>query len=340
MDSQKSGVTMKASLIKPFSIIVPTYNRSELLPACIASLRSQVYPQESYEIVVVDNNSTDETLRVIEELNRQGGKEIRYVLEKRPGLMEARHSGARAASGEILAYIDDDAVADRNWICELASAYNELDADCAGGKIFIRWDKVPPKWIIPYEPILGKLDHGKDMKILNNDQFINGSSFSIVKKRLFEIGGFNPDQIGDFLIGDGETGLCRKIHAKGWHMVWVPNAIVWHLQFVDKNATLLDMSRRFRNNGICAVFALFKNEELTLDNILDYKKKIRHQHLRLTLKYFSRRFGIDYYNYKVRKAFLKGQKDCILRLISDQRYREFIKKEDWINPEILPHDDF
>lgn len=320
---------------KSFSIIVPTYNCCRMLPECVASLRAQTYPQEAYEIIVVDNNSTDETPQVIQRLNQQSGKEIRYALEKRPGLMEARHAGARAAKNEILAYTDDDVVADPGWLAGLARAYDELEADCVGGKILIRWDKEPPSWVLPYQGVMGQIDHGPTLKILNPGQYIYGGNFSIRRSRLFEIGGFNPDQIGEHLIGDGEIGLCDKIHTAGWRMAWAPDALVWHLQSAAKNATLADLKRRYANNGVATVYAMYKSGQLATDSLIMYAGRmwlwlIRHKTMAL-LHSFPR--DRAYYSHKLAESHYRGRIECALRLARDAGYRQLAMREDWINPD-------
>ena len=316
-----------------FSVIIPTHNRCRMLPACVASLRAQTYPQEAYEIIVIDNNSTDDTPQVVELLNQQPGKEIRYVLEKRPGLMEARHAGARAAQGDILAYTDDDAMADPGWLAALARSYDTLDADCAGGKILIRWDQQPPNWVLDYEGTLAKLDHGPTMRLLEPGAGIYGPNFSIRKQRLFEIGGFNPDQIGEHLIGDGETGLCHKIHAAGWRMAWAPDALVWHLQFVAQNASLADLQRRFANNGVGAVYAMYKSGQLTTDKLMTHAGKtwlrlVRHKTMALLHSLPRDR---AYYSHRLAESHCRGRIECALRLARDAEYRQLVMRVDWIN---------
>ena len=94
------------------SVIVPTRNHCESLRNTIASLQQLNFPNDRYEIIVIDNNSTDDTRRVVEEGKQQGKKEIIYCKELRVGLHYARHAGAKIAKGDILAYTDDDVICD------------------------------------------------------------------------------------------------------------------------------------------------------------------------------------------------------------------------------------
>jgi glycosyltransferase involved in cell wall biosynthesis len=319
------------------SAIVPTHNRSAALIGTLNSLCQQSLPVKQYEIVVVDNASSDDTPAVVrawlqDEQTINSGVSVRYVREERLGLQFARHAGAKAASGDILAYVDDDAIAHENWLCALVRAYEGLDADCAGGKILIRWDRDPPRWVLPYEPYLGRIDHGPQMRLLDPDRFINGSNFSIKRQRLYEIGGFNPDQIGDYLIGDGETGLCRKIHRAGWRMAWVPDALVWHRQIVSRNATLADLKRRFANNGVGQAYDYYRQTRCRQRHLLRQSayKLLRSLKLKAyALRHLPERDSV-YYESELRSAFHWGQATYFGRLLVDSKLREMALRDDWI----------
>ena len=173
-----------------YSVIIPTYNRSKMLAEAIASVRAQSFNKDAYEIIVVDNGSKDDTRETVDRLNRDGDKQILYFYEAEPGLLYARHKGARVASGDILLYIDDDVIVSPKWLDEYSKAYAELNPDSAGGKILIQWDRTPPEWVYSYEPLMGKLDYGPSTCLLQPPQYICGGNFSIKKSKLFEIGGF------------------------------------------------------------------------------------------------------------------------------------------------------
>jgi len=292
-----------------------------------------MFSSDLYEIIVVDNNSADETARVVAKLNEQPGNKIRYIFESNPGLMYARHTGAKAAEGEILAYIDDDILVTPEWLRQLNLAYQEFDADCAGGKILIQWDRNPPIWVKTYENILGHLDLGPKAFQLRSNQSIHGGNFSIKKKRLFQIGGFNPDQIGNNLIGDGETGLCRKIHRAGWKMAWVPGALVWHQQIVEANGSLTDLRRRFKNNGVCYAYDYYRRTKCSKRHLLRRALEAAIKALKLTLRSVKHFFAKDmaYYKTELDKAFFLGKSYYYLRLVWDLKLRKFALQDDWIN---------
>ena len=91
------------------SLIIPTFNRSLLLTKCLDSLVNQTYPITDYEIIVVDNNSIDNTFDIVNEYIKKYSN-LRYFKEKKPGLVNARHTGAKNASFDYLIFTDDDGV--------------------------------------------------------------------------------------------------------------------------------------------------------------------------------------------------------------------------------------
>ena len=317
-----------------FSVIVPTFNRIALLVETLSSVKSQKFNTSEYEVIVVDNSTPKDDCHKVEEIVHQFGEQFKYVFESRQGLHWARHAGAKVAKGEILVFIDDDVIVDQNWLAELKLTYLEMNADCAGGRILIKWDRQPPDWVLPYENVLGRLDYGPEKKFLLPGSYINGGNFSILKARLFEIGGFNPDQVGEYLIGDGETGLCDKIHKRGWKMVWVPKAIVLHIQFVDKNGTLKDIKRRYWNNGVCKAYNYYRSHKpssfilslMVIYRLMNcYKKILVGNIFRILAK------PVRYYQYEVEAAYLEGEGLYYLRLIRDMEVRKMALMDNWID---------
>ena len=107
------------------SVIICTYNRVELLGKCVNSLMTQTARKENYEIIVIDNNSTDNTADLIRKIKIINSN-LRYVKEANQGLSYARNRGWKEAKGEYIAYIDDDCKADNNWckhICPINSRF-------------------------------------------------------------------------------------------------------------------------------------------------------------------------------------------------------------------------
>jgi glycosyltransferase involved in cell wall biosynthesis len=316
------------------SVIIPTRNRASVLHDALLSLEKQTLSKDDFEVIVSDNASADNTREIAEEFSKNSDLNVLYVREDRLGLHFARHAGAKAASAEILLFTDDDMDFDPYWLEAFWNVFNsDSTIDCAGGRILIRWDGEPPSWILPYEGILGRLDYGPEIQVLTPLNLINGGSFCIKKKKLFEAGGFNPDQVNDVLIGDGETGLCYKIHKAGWKMVWVPAAIAWHLQKVSKNATLSDMKRRFANNGVSSAYHYFKYIRpsrlkllyLSIYNYLAFLKFI------LSSLVYRVRNMTGYIDRQLKAARNAGTSRYFFRLVFSKDLRTLVLKDDWLN---------
>src|SRR5258706_654344 len=116
------------------SAVICTYNRAEYLGRAIESLAHQDLDSAGYEIIVVDNNSTDTTAQLVKNsIEAYPSIQIRYVLETEQGLSAARNRGAHEAAGNYIAYVDDDARAVQGWLSSLLASFLKLQAACIGG---------------------------------------------------------------------------------------------------------------------------------------------------------------------------------------------------------------
>jgi glucosyl-dolichyl phosphate glucuronosyltransferase len=239
------------------SVIVPTLNGANSLEKSLESWTRQSISGADFEVIVVDNNSTDQTPEIIKRFASQYSN-FRYFREMQPGATNARHTGAANAKSEILVFADDDGLFNTTCLEEILKVYETFPAVAAvAGRIELLWDETPPEWIAPYEFMLGKLDYS-DKILTGYDLFLNGGLFSIRKGVLRELKGFNPDLLGDHLIGDGDTGLVRKLHKNKYLIGWTPFACMQHMQVVGRNGTVKDLGRRFYNTGISETYARFR----------------------------------------------------------------------------------
>jgi glycosyltransferase involved in cell wall biosynthesis len=133
----------------PFvSIVLPTYKRARELPRAIASALDQTYPASRYEILVVDNNSPDDTAAVIGGMAREHPGRLRRILETRQGVSYARQAAIDQARGEIIAFFDDDVRVSRDWLATIAAALaSHPEVQCVGGKVLPQWSVPPPAWL-------------------------------------------------------------------------------------------------------------------------------------------------------------------------------------------------
>src|SRR5256885_3014027 len=122
------------------TVVIAAYNRSEMLKATLNSVLNQESNNISYEVIVVDNNSTDNTKQVVENLIVEGHQNLRYLFEPRQGCSHARNTGVAAACSEIIAFADDDVRVTKDWIANIKRAFDSHpEIDCVGGKVLPRW---------------------------------------------------------------------------------------------------------------------------------------------------------------------------------------------------------
>lgn len=238
------------------SIIIPTYNRSDVIIRSLETWTKQTIPTSEFEVIVVDNNSSDNSAELIKEYIKPFSN-FHYLFEEKPGATNARHAGVEIAKGDILIFCDDDGLFNINFIQSVLNVYRDRpEVSAVASKIEILWDDVAPTWIKPYLFMLGELDYGSEV-CYKYDLYINGGAFSIRKKVFYELCGFNPDLVGMYLVGDGDTGLVKKLHKTHKLIGWTPFAVMRHMQFVNKQGTIDDLGRRFLNTGISNAYGLF-----------------------------------------------------------------------------------
>ena len=129
------------------SVVLSTYNRAERLPAALAALLDQA-GEVPYEIIVVDNNSTDDTAAVVHRIAARSAGRVRYAFEPRQGLSHGRNAGITLARSPIIAFTDDDVRVASDWIVRLRRAFEEHpDVGYIGGRVLPLWVSPPPAWL-------------------------------------------------------------------------------------------------------------------------------------------------------------------------------------------------
>ena len=210
------------------SVIVCTHNRSDLLPRTLESLLVQDYPASEYEVIVVDNRSTDGTKEAVSRLKDR----VRYVYEETIGLSHARNRGIRESRGEIVAFIDDDARAEKNWLSAIHRAFDGLkDAACVGGKVLLEWAAPRPSWWTDnMNPHLSAVDYGNQVKKLGYPAYPFGTNIVFKREAAEKAGGFNPElgRIGKKFLAGEEIEICLTIEKQGGGIYYSPEMVVHH----------------------------------------------------------------------------------------------------------------
>jgi glycosyltransferase involved in cell wall biosynthesis len=130
------------------TVAIPTHNRARLLGELLASIAALKIPAGvEAECVVIDNNSTDDTRAVVEMFAMTSPLAVRYVREERPGSSYARNRAVDEATGEFIFFIDDDALAEPDWLAEMLAEIERRELDAVCGLVLPRWTQVPPRWL-------------------------------------------------------------------------------------------------------------------------------------------------------------------------------------------------
>ena len=243
------------------SLIVPTHNRAKLLAESLASFRDQSLSPECYEILVVDNNSTDDTRDVPGVVLRSTNCRWRYMFEPRQGLHCARNKGILEAAGEVVVFGDDDIVAEPTWLEKLLQTFDaDASVGVVGGRVKPLWDAPPPSWIYDYgtervHPVFAYLDYGEEPLELRTE-YVFGCNFAIRRNLAIELGGSFPDTFPKklrHLSGAGENALVDGVRGLHYKVVYSPAAIVYHHAEVQR-ASLEYFVERHRRWAIEEVF--------------------------------------------------------------------------------------
>lgn len=213
--------------------VICTHNRLRYLGASIDSLLEQTLPRSDYEIIVVDNASSDGTREWVAE-RQKTAPDIRYVYEPALGLSNARNAGWRAARSEIVAYLDDDAVACPRWLEVIVAKFSERDDRLAvvGGRVDPLWEAPPPEWLAPeFWHWLSVLDLSPTDVVLTASQHFVGANMAMRKSALAAVGGFSSflGRKGKSLLSNEEVLLKQRLEAAGYYAMYAPEAVAQHL---------------------------------------------------------------------------------------------------------------
>jgi len=322
---------------QPFvSVIIPTYNRAEMLPKTLTSFLDQTYPRDRYEIIVADNHSTDHTARVIESYRTPSGH-VRSIFESRQGVHFARNSGAKASRGEILYFTDDDMIADQNLLREIVKVF-AMDGNigCATGRILGRFDVEPPPWVRRHliNACLSLTDPRiKEEIIIDASEDIVFSCHQAIRREaFFQAGGFNPENTDGVWLGEGETGLNLKLKKLGYTFAFTARSIIHHL--IPKNRmTLAYLIKRFGNQGFCDAYTDYRRHRrrgriiplMIKRNILDMVLVFGLTAIKIFLRKRSWHFLPAYV------AYYRNRNLYDWRLYQDESFRKMVEIDDWLN---------
>lgn len=220
------------------SLVVTTYNRARLLARALASVAQTPAFSPTAELLVVDNNSSDETRRVFDHFARQNPQiEARYVFEVRQGLSHARNRGTQEARGQYVVFMDDDQEIGDEYVHKVESAFLETGAVCIGGKIVYKNADRLPAWLKAMVKTVGQLDLGNEVMFLDGKtRFLKGGNIAFERRTLVDIGGFNValGRIGDSLGAAEEDEIQRRLVLDGELVAYVPELVQFNWILPEK----------------------------------------------------------------------------------------------------------
>ncbi len=229
------------------SVIVCTYNRAESLRDTLQSLVDQKLSNGlTYEIVIVDNNSTDRTREVVDGFMAKNGRPFIFRFEKRQGLSFARNTGIEAASGQVLAFTDDDVTVHPDWVQEFWNCFRETGALVVAGKIERLWYCERPSWF--QDELGGPLivqDLGNKRKKWDIERHTVGANMAFHRTVFERLGRFREGlgRRGELLIGGEDREIFLRARSAGLPIYYEPKAIVWHK--VEKERLSKDYMRQW-----------------------------------------------------------------------------------------------
>lgn len=232
------------------SAVICTYERPATLKKALASLTAQTLDPSLYEIIVVDNYGSDSTAGIIRDFQEKyPGHSVIGTVEKRVGLAHARNTGAAAARGRYVAFMDDDAEADEGWLELALSLFSSVEPApcCLGGPIFPLYAGAKPGW---FQDRYEARTWGDEARWLNPGETFSGSNMIFEKGVISRHGGFDvtAGMSGARIAVGEETALfnnIRRAQGDGKHFYYSPQLVVSHLVPQDKTTVAYQLKRAF-----------------------------------------------------------------------------------------------
>jgi len=239
------------------TVIVATCNRARTLRTTLETLAAQrVSGGFTWELLVVDNNSTDGTRAVIEAFVAAHPGRIRYLFEPRQGKTFALNTAIARARGSILCFTDDDVRLQADWLARLVSAMQQYRCGAVGGRILPEWTQPRPAWLETTGPYrLGSVIVSMDLGdafcwFSDTDTLPLGASLAVTASALQRVGSFRTDlgpTTGSLIRGE-DSDICRRLLSAGERLLYVPDAIAFH-PVDDRRLTRAYFERYYFDQG-------------------------------------------------------------------------------------------
>lgn len=216
------------------TVILCTYNRCQSLARALESAAAQTLPDsDQWDVLVVDNNSEDQTREVVEDFCRRFPGRFSYLFEPKRGKSNALNAGICQARGDVLAFMDDDVIAEPMWLRNLTVSFHDGAYAGAGGRVFLDPSFSPPPWLGLEEPynlsgVLAQFDLGDKAGELETPPY--GTSMAFRKEMFRKYGSFRTDlgPCPGSEIRSEDTEFGRRLLTAGERLRYEPSAVVYH----------------------------------------------------------------------------------------------------------------
>jgi len=216
------------------SVILCTYNRAKLLDKALRSLEQVRQPAGlSWELVLIDNNSSDNTRAMVDAAVTRGILPCRYVFEPRQGKSNALNTGIAQAKADILAFTDDDVIFAADWLGAVCKPFDDPKCLGIGGQIIPTWASPRPSWYTetgPYALMTAiiRYQFGDQLKPVEKPPW--GANMAFRREAFTRYGSFDPrlGPMGNTLMRGEDVVLGQRMLAAGERLLYVPDAIVYH----------------------------------------------------------------------------------------------------------------
>jgi glycosyltransferase involved in cell wall biosynthesis len=223
----KKMTTMEKELL--ISICICTYNRQKFIGACLQCLAAQTLPKENWEVIIVDNASTDQTAAIVHQFIADHPQlPFRYVYEAQKGLSFARNRSIAEARSTVVCFIDDDAEAVPHFAATIARFMQQQpEAAGAGGRVLPKYSESPePAWMNKYlNGFIGRVDHGEPVRLFQGKmKYPIGCNMTYRKPLLLQAGGFN----NQLTFRGDDKHIYYAVTRLNSQVYFLPDALVYH----------------------------------------------------------------------------------------------------------------
>lgn len=246
------------------TVVICTYNREKYIDPLLESIAANDLSKKEYEILLVDNNCTDNTHKICEKFAKvHKDVQFRYVVESMQGLSAARNKGIKDAKGDIIVYVDDDALVDTHYLRDYAEWFaTHPETMACGGPIIPLYETCEPEWMTPYTRMLltAWMDFGDKVREYPKGRFPGGGNAAYRKSVFEKVGLFDTElgRKGDSLMGAEEKDIFDKMRTLGMQIIYLPTPILHHIipqkklekDYFDRWTLQIGMSERKRTLSI------------------------------------------------------------------------------------------